>query len=138
MVNSKDGQDNKDKYFDTSRKILSQEMTMCNMEALISYFFHIFFFKNLSNVKVKILNNNRKILSQGKFMWNIKALTLTIQMLLTRLKYSKSRPDTNVKLQGQKSWFPWKGSVNKNTHVKCQSSSTHYSIVINKFKVLKK
>ena len=25
------------KYFDTSRKILSQEMTMCNMEALVSY-----------------------------------------------------------------------------------------------------
>ena len=24
--------------FDTSRKILSQEMTMCNMEALVSYF----------------------------------------------------------------------------------------------------
>ena len=31
------GQDHKDKYFDTSRKILSQEMTMCNMEALVSY-----------------------------------------------------------------------------------------------------
>ena len=27
--------DHKDKYFDTSRKILSQEMTMCNMEALV-------------------------------------------------------------------------------------------------------
>ena len=25
------------KYFDTSRKILSQEMTMCNIEALVSY-----------------------------------------------------------------------------------------------------
>ena len=25
------------KYFDTSRKILSQEITMCNMEALVSY-----------------------------------------------------------------------------------------------------
>ena len=32
------GQDHKDKYFDTSRKLLSQEMTMCNMEALVSYF----------------------------------------------------------------------------------------------------
>ena len=37
MDNSKDGQDHKDKYFDTSRKILSQEMTMCNMAALIFY-----------------------------------------------------------------------------------------------------
>ena len=33
--NSKDGQGHKDKYHDTSRKILSQEMLMCNMKALI-------------------------------------------------------------------------------------------------------
>ena len=33
MANSKEGQDHKDKYFDTSRKILSQEMTTYNMEA---------------------------------------------------------------------------------------------------------
>ena len=39
MANSIDGLDkDKDKYFDTSKKILSQEMTMCNMETLISYF----------------------------------------------------------------------------------------------------
>ena len=37
MANSNEGQDHKDKYFDTSRKILSQEMTMFNMEALVSY-----------------------------------------------------------------------------------------------------
>ena len=35
MANSKDGQGHKDKYFDTSRKILSQEMLMSNMKALI-------------------------------------------------------------------------------------------------------
>ena len=34
MANSKDGQGYKDKYVDTSRKILSQEMLMCNMKAL--------------------------------------------------------------------------------------------------------
>ena len=39
MANSIDGQDHKDKYFDTSKKILSQEMSMCNMETLISDFF---------------------------------------------------------------------------------------------------
>ena len=33
MANSNKGQDHKDKYFNTSRKILSQEMTMYNMEA---------------------------------------------------------------------------------------------------------
>ena len=30
MANSNEGQDHKDKYFDTSRKILSQEITMYN------------------------------------------------------------------------------------------------------------
>ena len=35
MANSKEGQDHKDKFFDTSRKILSQEMTMYNMKAFI-------------------------------------------------------------------------------------------------------
>ena len=33
MANSNKGQDHKDKYFNTSRKILSQEMIMYNMEA---------------------------------------------------------------------------------------------------------
>ena len=52
MANSNEGQDHKDKYFDTSRKILSQEMIMYNMEALISYFLEVmtnvnFFNKNL-------------------------------------------------------------------------------------------
>ena len=41
MANSKEGQghkdnkDNKDKYLDTIRKILSQEMLICNMKAPI-------------------------------------------------------------------------------------------------------
>ena len=35
MANSKDGQGHKDKYLDPSRKILSQEMLMCNMKANI-------------------------------------------------------------------------------------------------------
>ena len=35
MANSKDGQDHKDKYFYSCRKILSQEMIMCNMKDLI-------------------------------------------------------------------------------------------------------
>ena len=34
-ANSKDGQNNKDEYLNTSRKILSQEMSMCRMKALI-------------------------------------------------------------------------------------------------------
>ena len=35
LANSKDGQGHKDKYVDTSRKILSQDMLMGNMKALI-------------------------------------------------------------------------------------------------------
>ena len=37
MANSNKGEDHKDKYFDTNRQILSQEMTMRNIEALVSY-----------------------------------------------------------------------------------------------------
>ena len=40
MINSKDGQVYMGKYLDTSRKILSQEMTICNTEGLI-YFFEV-------------------------------------------------------------------------------------------------
>ena len=39
MANSKmHGEDHKDKYFDTSRKILSQEITICIVESLIYIF----------------------------------------------------------------------------------------------------
>ena len=42
-MNLEDGQGHKYKYLDTSSKILSQEMLMCNMKALI-------FIKNLSKL----------------------------------------------------------------------------------------
>mgnify|MGYP003683419067 CR=1 FL=1 len=35
---SNEGKDHKETYFDTSRKILSQEMTISNKEALVSDF----------------------------------------------------------------------------------------------------
>ena len=41
MANNKDGKDNKGIYFDTSRKMLSQEITMFNMEALMSIFWKL-------------------------------------------------------------------------------------------------
>ena len=72
MANSNEGQDHKDIYFDTSRKILSQE-------ALASYFkklwtMSIFFCNKL----VKWQCQKVKISSQGVFMWYIKALELTV------------------------------------------------------------
>ena len=83
MANSNEGQDHKDTYFDTSRKILSQEMTVCNMEALVSYYLEVLtnvnsFFKLVKCQSQKI-KYHKKISSQGIFIWNIKALALTIQ-----------------------------------------------------------
>ena len=60
MANSNNGQDHMDKYFDTSRKILSQEITMCNMEALEEVMANVIFFLNWSNDKVKRLSTNKK------------------------------------------------------------------------------
>ena len=57
MADSNEGQDHKDKYIDTSRKILSQEMIMYNMEAfsilsLRSYDqCHFFFIGQMSRSK---------------------------------------------------------------------------------------
>ena len=59
MANSKYGQSHKDNYFDNSKMILSEVMTMCNMEAFIFYCLEgmtnvNIFFLNSSNVKFKI------------------------------------------------------------------------------------
>ena len=56
MSNSKDGQGHKDKYLDTSKKILSQEILMCNMKSLAltvqKLLARLKFSKNGSNSKV--------------------------------------------------------------------------------------
>ena len=39
LIMAIDSQDHKDKYLDTSKKILSQEITMCNIETLINILF---------------------------------------------------------------------------------------------------
>ena len=72
MANSKDGQGHKDKYLDTSRKILSLEMIMCNIKTLLLWYDYdlyylevmtnVNFFSNRSNVKIKRFCINRKIL----------------------------------------------------------------------------
>ena len=57
-ANSKDGQGHKDKYLETSRKTLSQEMLMCNMKNIISIMylevmtnFNFFFLGQMSRSK---------------------------------------------------------------------------------------
>ena len=116
MANSNEGQDDKDKYFDTSRKISSQEMTMCNMEALVSYpkevMTNVIFF-NWSNAKFKRLSTYKKISSQGIFMWNIKALALTFQKFLATLKFLKSRSNSQVNVTRLKTMEPKERSYHK-------------------------
>ena len=58
-IMAKDGQGHKDKYLDTSRKILSQEMLMCNMKALAL---------QGQGHRVKNHGSQGKVLSQGILM----------------------------------------------------------------------
>ena len=67
-------------------------------------------------------------------MWNIKALAVTAEKLLARLKFSKNGSNSKVKVTGSKK----KGFITRNTHVKYQRSSSHCSKVISKVKVFKK
>ena len=80
---------------------------------------------------VKNIGTHRKVLSQGILMWNIKALALTVQMLLAKLKFSKKGSNSKVKVTVSKILVP----TEINTHVKYQSYSTHCSKVISKVKV---
>ena len=82
---------------------------------------------------VKNVNTYGKVLSFKIFIWYSKALALTVEKLLVRLKISKKW----AKLQGKK-WYPQKGLITGNIHMKYQSSSTHCLKVINMVKFSKK
>ena len=62
MANSNEGQDHKDKFFDTSRKILSQEMTMYNIEAFtilsLRSYDDFFLIGQMSRSKIKYLQKD--------------------------------------------------------------------------------
>ena len=102
MANSKEGQDHKDKYFDTSRKILSQEMTMCNMEALVSYFSEVmtnvkFFYLKLvksQDLKIKYL---QKHLTTRDIHVKFQSSSTHYFKIISKVKVFKKL----VKLQGQ-------------------------------------
>ena len=70
MANSKDGRGHKDKYLDTSRKILSQEMPMCNMKALIYVF-----------IKKKIMKPRKGLLTRNTHVKYQSSSALTVQKL---------------------------------------------------------
>ena len=58
--------------------------------------------KKRSNIKVNRFSTNKKILSLGTFIRNIKALALTVQKLLAKLKFSKNGSNSKVKVTGKK------------------------------------
>ena len=70
MANSKDGHGHKDKYLDTSRKILSQKNAYVQYESSNIYYYlevvtNVNLKKKRSNVKVKRFSIYKKILSLG-------------------------------------------------------------------------
>ena len=101
MANSNEGQDHKHKYFDTSRKLLSQEMTMCNMEALVSYFSevmtNVIFFKFVKSQDQKIKYLQKDLITRDIHV-KYQTLALTIQKLLAILNFFKNRSHSKVKV----------------------------------------
>ena len=60
MANFKDGQGQKDRYLDTSRKILSQEMLMCIIKALA-----LTVQKLLAGINFQTMGQTPRLRSQG-------------------------------------------------------------------------
>ena len=99
MANSNEGQYHKDKYFDTSRKILPQEITMCSMEALVSFFKEVmtnvnFFLVNpWSNVKVKSLRTYKKISSSCDIHVKYQSSSTHCSKVISKVKVSEMRTE---------------------------------------------
>ena len=113
MANSNEGQDHKDKYFDTSRKILGQEMTMCNMEVFRSYDQCNFFFK-----LVKCQDQKIKFLQKDLITRDIH---VKYQSSITHVHYS------NVISKGKifKKWVKLQGQVHR-----VKNNGTHENKVL--------
>ena len=88
MANSNEGQDHKDKYFDTSRKILSQEMTMYNMKAFKKLWPMSIFF-NWSNAKVKRLSTYKKDLITRDIHVKYQSSSTHYSKVISRIKFLK-------------------------------------------------
>ena len=63
-------------------------------------YLEVMIIQNKSIINVKMFSTDRKILSQGIFILNMKTLTLAVEKLLTRLKFSKNRVNSKVKAIG--------------------------------------
>ena len=67
------------------------------------------------------IKNLQKILSQGIFMWNIKALALTVQKLLARLKFQREWQNDRQDKNNMPPDFLSRGHKNNGTHGKVLS-----------------
>ena len=101
-----EGQDHKDKYFDTSRKILPQEMTMYNMEA-----FSILSLRVMTNVNFFLIGQ----MSRSKYKvptkrshhkgysCKISDSSTHYSKVISKIKFKKkNRSHSKVKVTGQK------------------------------------
>ena len=74
----------------------------------------------------KWFSTNKKILSLGTFMRNIKALALTVQKLLARLKFSKNGSNSKVKVTESKIMVPTERSYHR--EYSCETSKLWHSL----------
>ena len=102
-------------------------------------------FKNKVKLKgqghrVQNVGIHGKALSQETLICKIKSLALTVQKLFAKLNILKS-PRSGSQIVDpfcQNCWYLLVVLISQNTYVKYQSSISHCSKVISKFKVLKK
>ena len=84
MANLKDGQDHEEKYF--GKKISSQEMTTCNMEALVSFkevMTNVFFLVKCRDQKVTYQQNDLRYRGHKKRMDIVYAYIITLHHYYT-------------------------------------------------------
>ena len=96
------------------------------------------FSKNRSNAGDKVTRS--KLLAPILYkilMWNIKALALSVQKLIARLKFYKYSSNSKFNVTGSKMVVTTERYTTRNIYVEYQRSSTHCSIVISKVKVFK-
>ena len=128
MANSNEGQDHKDKYFDTSRKILSQEMAMYNMEAFsilsLRRYDQCQFFLKLVKCQGEKIKYLQKDLIIRDIHVKYQSSSTHYSKVISKNKFIKKGHTLRSRSQGKKLWYQRIGLITRNTHVKYQSSST--------------
>ena len=82
------------------------------------------FLKSRSNFKVKVTRSKNfctcgNVSPQEMYICNIEALRLLVRELSPRLKiFLEVGRTSRSRLLGQKLWYPWKGLVTRNVHMR--------------------